>query len=55
MKFSDRLNYRSVMQQMYNALYRENVGVGFVFPENIGLAKYKVLMVPPLYVASDDL
>src|SRR3979409_1731725 len=43
------------MQQMYNTLYRENVGVDFVFPENIKLCNYKVVVVSPLYVASDDL
>ncbi len=55
MKFSDHVNYRSVMQQMYNTLYRENVGVDFVFPESTNLASYKVVVVPPLYVASDEL
>jgi len=54
MKFSDRVNYDWMMQQMYNTLYRENVGVDFVFPESSDLAKYKVIVVPPLYVASDD-
>jgi beta-galactosidase len=53
MKFSDRANYRSVMQQMYNTLYRNNVGVDFVFPETTDLSMYKVVLVPPLYVASD--
>ena len=54
MKFSDHANYRSLLQQMYNTLYRENVGVDFVFPESMTLANYKVVVVPPLYVASDD-
>jgi beta-galactosidase len=54
MKFSDHVNYRSLMQQMYNTLYRKNVGVDFVFPESANLASYKVVVVPPLYVASDD-
>src|SRR5580658_1347092 len=55
MRFSDRVNYQSLIQQMYNALYRENVGVDFVFPESTNLASYKVLVVPSLYVASDEL
>jgi beta-galactosidase len=54
MKFSDRVNYRSVLQQMYNTLYHENVGVDFVFPESVNFASYKVIVVPPLYVASDE-
>jgi beta-galactosidase len=38
---------------MYEALYRANVGVDFVFPESTNLADYKVIVVPPLYIASD--
>ena len=55
MKFSDRVNYRTILRQMYHTLYRENVGVDFVFPDSTDLAKYKVIVVPPLYVASDAL
>jgi beta-galactosidase len=55
MKFSDRANYRSVLRQMYHTLYRANVGVDFVFPDSTDLSKYKVIVVPPLYVASDAL
>jgi beta-galactosidase len=55
MKFSDTVTYRTIMGQMYGALYRSNVGVDFVFPESTNLADYKLILVPPLYVASDDL
>jgi beta-galactosidase len=55
MPFSDRVNYDWVLRQMYNALYRENVCVDFIFPESTNLAQYNVVVVPPLYVASDDL
>lgn len=55
MPFSDHADYGSVMWQMYGALYRENVGVDFVFPETADLSQYKVIVVPPLYVASDTL
>lgn len=55
MKFSDRVNYRSILHQMYRAIYRANVGVDFVFPESTNLSDYKVIVVPPLYVASDAL
>ncbi|HYK88565.1 MAG TPA: beta-galactosidase trimerization domain-containing protein, partial [Acidobacteriota bacterium] len=53
MKFSNRTNYRTILQQMYRVLYRNNVGVDFVFPESTNLSDYKVILVPPLYVASD--
>jgi beta-galactosidase len=55
MKFSDRENYRSILRQMYRVLYRANIGVDFVFPESTNLADYRVMVVPPLYVASDAL
>jgi beta-galactosidase len=55
MKFSDRVNYRTILRQMYDVLYRANIGVDFVFPESTNLADYKVIVVPPLYVASDGL
>ena len=55
MKFSDRVNYRSILRQMYGAMYRANVGVDFIFPESTNLSDYKVILVPPLYVASDTL
>ncbi len=55
MKFSDRVNYDWVLRQMYNTAYRENVGVDFVFPDTTNLQQYKIILVPLLYVASDDL
>ena len=55
MKFSDRVDYRTLLWQMYGVLYRANVGVDFVFPESTDFSEYKVVLVPPLYVASDAL
>jgi beta-galactosidase len=55
MKFSDRENYRSILHQMYGVLYRANIGVDFVFPESMNFAEYRVIVVPPLYIASDAL
>jgi beta-galactosidase len=55
MPFDDRVDYMTVLQQMYGALYRQNVGVDFVFPQSTSFSDYKVIVVPPLYVASDEL
>ncbi|HEY4979756.1 MAG TPA: beta-galactosidase [Candidatus Acidoferrum sp.] len=55
MKFSDHVNYRTILRQMYDVLYRANIGVDFVFPESKNLADYKMIVVPPLYIASDGL
>lgn len=55
MPFSDDNDYGTILRQMYAALYHENVGVDFVFPDSTDLSRYKVIVVPPLYVASDEL
>ncbi len=53
MPFDDKVNYMTVLRQMHKTLYGLNVGVDFVTPELADLSRYKVLLVPPLYVASD--
>lgn len=54
MRFSDRVNYLTILSQMYRVVYDLNIGVDFVFPQSEDLSKYKVILVPPLYVASDE-
>ena len=55
MPFSTHENYRSILRQMYGALYKLNVGVDFVFPDSTNFSEYKMIVVPPLYISSDDL
>src|SRR5215467_8469027 len=55
MAFSDRVNYMTILRQMYGALYELNVEPDFVQAGNTQLSPYKVLLVPPLYSASDEL
>ena len=55
MPFDDKVNYMTVLHQLYNSLYRLNAGVDFVAAEEPDFSGYKVLVVPPLYVASDAL
>jgi beta-galactosidase len=55
MPFSKRVDYGSLLWQMYGALYRANVSVDFVFPEASDFSKYRLVVVPPLYVAGDEL
>jgi beta-galactosidase len=50
-----RENYNDILRPLYDALYRMNVEVDFVDPSSTNLEKYKVLVVPVLYAASDDL
>ena len=51
----DKANYTSVEDQLHKALYDLNVGADFVFAEQPDFGGYDVLVVPPLYVASDAL
>jgi beta-galactosidase len=53
MPVSDHVNYMTILRQMYGALYDLNVEPDFVQAGDLNLARYKVLLVPPLYSASD--
>ena len=55
MPISDKVSYLSVEDQLHKALYRLNVGADFVVAEEPDFTGYDVLLVPPLYVASDAL
>ncbi|MDZ7345834.1 MAG: beta-galactosidase, partial [candidate division KSB1 bacterium] len=55
MPFDDRVDYLRVLHQLYHAAYALNVELDFVFPQTASFADYDVLLVPALYVASDDL
>ena len=50
-----RENYNDILRPMYDALYKMNVGVDFVDPTSTNIENYKVLVVPVLYAASDNL
>ena len=53
MPVGDDVNYMSVLRQMYRALYRMNVEPDFIPADSSNLSRYKVILVPPLYSASD--
>jgi beta-galactosidase len=53
MPVSDHVNYMTVLRQMYNALYDLNVEPDFLQAGDSNLSRYKLLLVPPLYSASD--
>jgi beta-galactosidase len=54
MPFSDRVSYMTVFRQMWNALYDLNVEPDIVQAGDPNLSRYAVLLVPPLYSASDE-
>lgn len=56
MPYKDGSNaYRSQVDQVHRALYNNSVAVDYVFAEKANLSDYKLIIVPPLYVASDSL
>jgi beta-galactosidase len=48
-------NYNDILRPYYDALYKMNVGVDFIDPSVPDFNKYKMIIVPALYAASDDL
>lgn len=48
-------NYNDILRPMYDALYKMNVEVDFVDPSSTNIEQYKVLVVPVLYAASNQL
>ena len=55
MPFKEGNAYMEVLRQMHRAAFRQNLSVDFVFAENADFKGYKLLLVPPLYVADDEL
>jgi len=55
MPFKTGNTYMEVLRQMHRAAFRQNIGVDFVLAENADFAGYEILLVPPLYIASDAL
>lgn len=53
--FLDGLNYNDVLRLLYDALYNMNVGCDFIAPDLLNLETYSLLIVPPLYAASQEL
>lgn len=47
--------YVKTLTQLHKALYNANVGADFVFPDAKDFSAYKLLIVPPLYIADDAL
>lgn len=48
--------YRNeLVGQFHKVLYRNNVPVDFIFPENARFENYDLVIIPALYIASDEL
>lgn len=47
--------YNDILRPLYDALYKVNIGVDFIDPSSNNFEKYKLIIVPVLYVAPDSL
>lgn len=54
-KISSDVNYNNVVRWAYDELYKINVGVDFLFPQSENFNEYKLIVVPALYSAPDEL
>ena len=54
MPVNDHVDYMTVLRQMYNALYDLNIEPDFIQAGDPNVGHYKLLLVPPLYSASDE-
>jgi beta-galactosidase len=54
MPFSDSVGYMSLLDQMYGALYELNFEPDFIPAGAQDFSHYKVILIPPLYSASDE-
>lgn len=48
-------DYKSVIDQLHRAFYNNNVGTDFIFPEDADFSRYKLIVIPTLYIADDAL
>ncbi|MDP9040022.1 MAG: beta-galactosidase [Acidobacteriota bacterium] len=48
-------DYKTLVDQLHRAFYDLSVGTDFVFPESPEFSRYKLIVIPPLYVADDAL
>ena len=55
MPFDGQVNYQTIAEQYYSTLYKLNVEADIIFPQKGNFGDYSLLIVPPLYIASDAL
>jgi beta-galactosidase len=51
--WTSRATYNDVLRPFYDALYRANIEADFIDPSTKDLSRYKLIVVPALYAASD--
>ncbi len=51
--WTSKLTYNDVLRPFYDALYRANIETDLIDPSTKDLSRYKLIIVPALYAASD--
>ena len=51
----DNVYRNDLVGQFHRVLFRNNVGADFIFPENARFEDYDLVIIPALYIASDEL
>lgn len=52
---NEGIRYNDIVRWMYDTLYRINIECDMVWPETEDYSQYKILIVPALYTASDEI
>lgn len=55
LEFSKKYTYAHALVHFYNAMYRQNIEMDIIIPESNNWSDYKIIIIPVLYVASDQL
>ena len=55
LEFSKKYTYSHALVHFYNAMYRQNVEMDIITPDNNNWNNYKIIIIPVLYLASDQL
>jgi beta-galactosidase len=55
MPFDKNTNYQTILNQFSRMLYNLNVEADFLYPQSRNFEDYSLVIVPPLYIASDEL
>ena len=55
MPFDEQVDYMTVLNQLYRTLYNLHIEVDFLFPKSQNLSDYQLIVVPPVYIATDEL
>ena len=48
-------SYTTLVNQLHKAFYDANVGTDFIFPEDPDFSRYKLVVIPALYISDDAL